>query len=206
MTNSIFLSASIPKPGRGHFFETADPYLIQSAVRELLLVSLGRRHIVWGGHPSITPMVWAMCEVLGVQYARAVTLYQSRFFKERFPKENLKFGNVIYTEESCDQTESLYLMRRRMFQEQRPGVAVFIGGMEGILDEYALFKELLPRSRVITVAAAGGAARDLAVQLNHPVDNFSTNLDFATYFYEHLGIDPSEERGASSVPGDESGK
>ena len=57
----IFLSASIPVQGRGNFFESADPFLIQFAVRELMTVCLGRRRIVWGGHPAITPMIWAVC-------------------------------------------------------------------------------------------------------------------------------------------------
>ncbi|MFZ6672271.1 hypothetical protein ACO0J9_29755, partial [Pseudomonas aeruginosa] len=50
----IFLSASVPRPDRGNFHETADPFLIQFAVRELMTVALGRRQIVWGGHPAIT--------------------------------------------------------------------------------------------------------------------------------------------------------
>ncbi len=62
---SIFLSASVPIEGRGNFYETANPFLIQFAVREFLTVCLGRRHIVWGGHPAITPMVWSVCEDLG---------------------------------------------------------------------------------------------------------------------------------------------
>ena len=73
---AIFLSASVPVVGRGDFYESADPFLIQTAVREFVSVALGRRLIVWGGHPAITPMVWAVCEDLGVSYASAVVLYQ----------------------------------------------------------------------------------------------------------------------------------
>ena len=84
--NAIFLSASVPVIGRGTYFQTADPFLIQLAVRELMTLALGRRRIIWGGHPAITPMVWAVCEDLGVNYSDAVVLYQSRFFEELFPK------------------------------------------------------------------------------------------------------------------------
>lgn len=84
--STIFLSASVPVVGRGNYFESADPFLIQMAVRELLTLALGRRRIVWGGHPAITPMVWAVCEDLGVPYSNAVVLYQSRFFEEIFPE------------------------------------------------------------------------------------------------------------------------
>lgn len=84
--SAIFLSASIPVPGRGTYYEDADPFLIQFAIRELLLVALGRRLIVWGGHPAITPMVWSVCEDLGVQYAQSVMLFQSKNFQEFFPE------------------------------------------------------------------------------------------------------------------------
>jgi hypothetical protein len=68
---AVFLSASVPVMGRGNFYETADPFLIQSAVREFVTAVLGRRLIVWGGHPAITPMVWAVCEDLGVSFGVA---------------------------------------------------------------------------------------------------------------------------------------
>ena len=32
-TSEIFLSASIPVKGRGIFYETSDPFLIQTAIR-----------------------------------------------------------------------------------------------------------------------------------------------------------------------------
>ena len=82
--NAVFLSASVPVPGRGNYYETANPFLIQTAVREFVTTALGRRLVVWGGHPAITPMVWAVCEDLGVEFAKAVVLYQSSFFKDIF--------------------------------------------------------------------------------------------------------------------------
>lgn len=94
----IFLSASIPVQSRGDYFESANPFLIQFAVRELLTVCLGRLQIVWGGHPAITPMIWAICEDIGVEYANAVILYQSKFFDEQYPEENKHFNNVIYVD------------------------------------------------------------------------------------------------------------
>ena len=96
--NAIFLSASVPVIGRGDFFKTAEPFLIQLAVREFLTLALGRRRIIWGGHPAITPMVWAVCEDLDVNYTDSVVLYQSKFFEELFPEENKHFGNVKFLE------------------------------------------------------------------------------------------------------------
>ena len=114
--DAIFLSASIPKPGR-EYHGTADPLLIHAAIRALLLLVLGRRHIVWGGHPSITPLVSAACDGLGVHYADAVTLYQSRFFQNDFPAENSRFGNMVLVDAEADMTASLQALRTRMFAD-----------------------------------------------------------------------------------------
>ncbi|MGR5096951.1 hypothetical protein ACPV5O_26745 [Vibrio maritimus] len=78
MSSSVQFFAT--SPGRGHYYETADPFLIQGAVRELVIASVRRYKIVWGGHPAITPMIWSICEDLGANYSDSVVLYQSRFF------------------------------------------------------------------------------------------------------------------------------
>ena len=186
----IFLSASIPVQGRGNFLESADPFLIQFAVRELMTVCLGRRRIVWGGHPAITPMVWAVCESLDVKYASAVRLYQSRFFEEWFPEENKLFRNVTFMPAvPNDRAASLDVMRRAMLSEPFDA-AVFIGGMEGIFDEYRIFKELHPKTKVIAVSAPGGAAMQLAKKLRQRNDG----IDFARLFHRRLSIGPTETR------------
>jgi hypothetical protein len=185
----IFLSASVPLPGRGDFYETANPFLIQFAVRELLTVCLGRRQIVWGGHPAITPMVWAVCEDLGVEYADAVLLYQSSFFQEEFPEENEFFSNVIYVEAEPDRVRSLQRMREKMLSEEFEA-AVFIGGMEGIFEEYEMFVKMHPGARVVAVDSAGGAAKQLAYKLNQIHDR----IDYARMFYKELNVDIAEQR------------
>ena len=91
VVNAIFLSASVPVAGRGSYYQTAEPFLIQLAVREFLTLALGRRRIVWGGHPAITPMVWAVCEDLGVEYADSVTLYQSKVLRGCFSRGEQAF-------------------------------------------------------------------------------------------------------------------
>ena len=187
--NQIFLSASIPEPGRGDFFETADPFLIQFAVRELLTVCLGRRRIVWGGHPAITPMVWAVCEDLGVKYAKSVSLFQSRFFKDLFPVENARFKNVTYVPAAVDKNSSLLQMRKAMLKG-RFEAAVFIGGMEGVLDEHALFRDLHPKTKTLPIATPGGAAATLPNRFPGDVDR----IDFARLFAERLNIDSQEPR------------
>ncbi|MDN2606124.1 hypothetical protein OB917_23310 [Klebsiella variicola] len=49
--DSIFLSASVPVNGRGDYYETADPFLIQCAVREFAIAVVRKMKIVWGGAP-----------------------------------------------------------------------------------------------------------------------------------------------------------
>jgi hypothetical protein len=194
---AIFLSASVPVIGRGDYFKTADPFLIQTAVRELMTLALGRRRIIWGGHPAITPMVWAVCEDLGVNYADAVVLYQSRFFEELFPEENKHFRNVNFFDAvEGDREASLLTMRRAMLSRSDLEAGVFIGGMEGLLAEHSLFTELNPSSKVLAVPSPGGAARQLAQTLDRLSEVDIADVDFAKLFYERLGINPVDTRTA----------
>lgn len=193
--NAIFLSASVPVPGRGKYYLSADPFLIQFAVRELITTVLGRRLIVWGGHPAITPMVWAACEDLGVDYRSSVVLYQSTFFADFFPDENRFFGNVEYVEHiPGDKGASLLLMRDAMLSRDDLSAAVFVGGMEGVVAEHDLFLRYHPGGRVLPVAAPGGAALELAVGMG--LANQLDSVDFSRMFHDALGIQPDEPRTA----------
>ncbi|MCK9199710.1 MAG: hypothetical protein M0P59_11340 [Gallionella sp.] len=191
---AIFLSASVPVPGRRNYFETADPFLIQFAVRELVIACLGRRHIVWGGHPAITPMIQAACKELGIDFGNAVTLYQSKFFEGRYPEENKDFDNIVYTEAvPGNLARSLLTMREAMISRDDLVAAVFIGGMEGVEIEYELFKLYHHNVPIIPVAATGGAARELATKIGVK-DTELDDVDFTNMFYEQLDIDPREDR------------
>lgn len=195
-TSAIFLSASVPVPGRGTYYQSADPFLIQFAVRELVTAALGRRLIVWGGHPAITPMVWAACEDLGVDYGRGVVLYQSTFFQDEFPEENKHFGNVQYIDHVPGNKEaSLLRMREAMLCRADLSAAVYIGGMDGLAAEHDLFVKYHPQAYVLPVAAPGGAARDLAVKLGIDEEK-REDVDFSRMFHDALGIAPNEPRTA----------
>lgn len=193
--SAIFLSASVPIIGKGNYYESADPFLIQSAVREFVTAALGRRLIVWGGHPAITPMVWAVCEDLGVNFARAVVLYQSKFFADIFPEENKRFGNVEYIDAiPNDREASLLRMREAMLSRLDLAAAVFIGGMEGVLEEYALFTRFHPGAKSLAVPAPGGAARQLAETLGGASETDLQDVDFARLFRVTLDLAPNERR------------
>ena len=184
--SAIFLSASVPVEGRGNYHETADPFLIQCAVRELVIAVIRDRQIVWGGHPAITPMIWRICEDLKVDYSKMVVLYQSRFFEDRFPEENKRFQNVQFIEKvNGDREASLLLMRVEMLSREDLGAAVFIGGMEGVEAEYDLFIKYHPKAKVLPVAAPGGAALHLAKKIG--VDEAKLHdVDFARLFHTEL--------------------
>lgn len=193
--DSIFLSAGVPVVGRGNFHETADPFLIQFAVREFVTAALGRRLIVWGGQPAITPMIWAICEDLGVDYSKAVVLYQSRFFADSFPEENGFFNNVEYTDTvPGDREASLLIMRTAMLSRKDLTTAVFIGGMEGILDEETMFRQFHPDAQVLSVPGPGGAARQLSERLGVTDSAELEDVDFAKLFYKSLNIAPNATR------------
>jgi hypothetical protein len=129
VTHAIFLSASVPDPKRApNFAATADAVAITAAVSALLHVTLGRRPLVWGGHPAITPMIWVVAQDLGVDYGRWVRLYQSNYFEDEFPEDNERFRNVRYTDSVAgDREQSLHALRTRMFTDVQYAAAVFIG-------------------------------------------------------------------------------
>lgn len=193
--SAIFLSASVPIIGRGNYYESADPFLIQSAVREFVTAALGRRLIVWGGHPAITPMVWAVCEDLGVNFARSVLLYQSKYFADIFPEENKRFGNVEYIDSVPNNREaSLLRMREAMLSRRDLAAAVFIGGMEGVLEEYGMFTKFHPGAKLLAVPAPGGAARQLAEKVGGVSKTNMQDVDFAKLFHVMLNLSPNEPR------------
>lgn len=191
---NIFLSASIPARGRGEYHLTADPYLIQYAVRELVITVLGRKRLVWGGHPAITPMILVACEDLGVNYTQSVTLYQTRHFQNIFPEGNAKFKNVVYTDDvDKDREKSLAEMRRRMFTDVEYYAAIFIGGMEGIEIEFDLLSAYQPSCKILAIGAPGGASRILAQKLNLS-DDLVNSINFTSIFHKYLDIKYNDVR------------
>lgn len=184
---TIFLSASVPLVDRGKYHETANPFLIQCAVRELIIAVIKEHKIVWGGHPAITPMIWSICEEMGVEYAKSVILYQSRYFEAWFPDENKRFGNVVYIDAvNNDKEQSLLALRNSMLSRTDLDAAVFIGGMDGSEEEFDLFKKFHPSAKILPVAATGGAAKLLADRVPEIKRSNLDTVDFAHMFFFEL--------------------
>ena len=191
--NAIFLSASIPTPGR-EFYGTADPLQIQLAIRALLALVLGRRHLVFGGHPSITPMIAAACDGLGLQFLDSVTLYQSRFYAKDFPEDNQRFGNKVIVDAGADAKSSLEILRRTMFTAHTYDGAVFVGGMNGVLHEHELFHRIHPGAAIVPVAETGAAAAALSKSLAFTELPEFTRANFTQLYIDKLGVSPVETR------------
>jgi hypothetical protein len=128
-------------------------------------------------------MVWEDADSLGA--ADSVYIYQSRLFVPNVPREAHFFqglNRLVWTPalppDAPDQDASLALMRdamivRRILDEghildptappEFPAYAagVFIGGMDGVEDEWALFRHHYPQTTALLVASTGGAARRL---------------------------------------------
>ena len=163
----IFLSASIPLADRdAKYFDTADNTAIRDAVIALARIVLPKAELVWGGHPSITPLIKLVLEKQQLRVEDHVTLYQSNFFAKFFPPENEYVEKIIRIDVLEDRASSLQLMRQKMIVENDFCAAIFIGGMEGVEDEYKLFKEAHPNVPIFPIASTGAASRILYVEEN----------------------------------------
>ncbi|MBW3197233.1 hypothetical protein [Marinobacter nauticus] len=200
MEDSIFLSASVPDPKRyPEFAETSNPVAITSAVRALVHVTLGRRVLVWGGHPAITPMIKVVAEEMDLDYGAWVKLYQSRYFEDQFPQDNEQFRNIVFTDNIENNLDkSLRHMRERMFSENNFKAAVFVGGMAGIIDEFELFEQLQPGKNIIPVLSTGGATLNVAKKINEKLgDDLANDLDYVRLFHRKLELSEREDRFSS---------
>jgi hypothetical protein len=190
---AIFLSASVPT--RAPYDADCRPQEIQAAINALALVVLGRKKLVWGGHPAITPLLWSAAQAVGVECTEAVELFQSRLFEKVLPAENKHFAHVTMVDAvGTDQEASLLAMRKAMLASTTFEAAVFIGGMHGILDEHKLFTQYWPDAVCIPIAQTGGATAQLADQLQFKPPEDLAPLDFVALLYRGLGIRPSQKR------------
>lgn len=160
---NIFLSASIPLQERDpQYIETADIIAIRDAVIALTTVVLPRYRLIWGGHPSITPLIYHVMEKLKLNIQEHVILYQSRFFEKYFPKDNNKFKNIVLTDIIDDDRGcSLLHMRQRMLDDYEFAAGIFIGGMEGVEEEYDMFIKKHHNAIILPIASTGAAARKI---------------------------------------------
>jgi hypothetical protein len=173
----LFLSASVPDDtkeyaGCERHRETARPQWIRDAVLALARAAFTRGFdIVSGAHPSISPMLLSVASEFPVLTPPRVAVFQSDFFLGRFPRETLELtdpslglGQLVAIPRASDQAASLASLRQAMFERRGLCAAIFVGGMNGLVDEAALFKRHNPTLPTYSVASTGGAALDLLDQ------------------------------------------
>ena len=161
----VFLSASFPSGKRGEEVRPFDASGIADAVTAIVrAVLLNRGKLLFGGHPTITPLVLMIGTELRVN--RAVDIFQSEWFREQITRETWRLpesdvGTIHWTHRCKSLEESLVEMRTQMLRSVLPVGAVFVGGMSGIWAEYELVGSLRPGIPRIPVAGPGGAAARL---------------------------------------------
>jgi hypothetical protein len=190
---TVFLSASVPSHAAAARYRRS-PHLhlqIQEAVVSLAraVFAAGGR-LVFGGHPAISPLV----AMVAGEYIRPrlvdghpdpaevpIIIYQSRAFEGSLPEDTLmmfraSYAALVWTEavggERLDPRGprpfcplSLRHMRERMLRETNPAAMVCIGGMEGVEEELAVFRELRDRAPIYLFGETGGAAALLGDQV-----------------------------------------
>lgn len=184
---NIFLSASVPLPDRDpKYHDTADIIAIRDAVVSLASVILPTHRLIWGGHPSITPIIYHVIYRLGLNVQDHVTIFQTKFFEHIFPEDNNQFENVIQTENMGEKDSSLLIMRNAMFSYCKYEAGIFIGGMDGVEAEFELFKEFHPTAKLLPMASTGAAAK--LIYNKYDFDNIRLLNDYAysSFFKDNL--------------------
>lgn len=198
---AVFLSASVPSRARAeryHVVPGAGPQLEEAALRVAGAVFQAGGTLVFGGHPSISPLIGYLCaqyqlpepaeaaiaaRTLRESTGPRVVLWQSEAFRDTWAEPSRRLatmpgvtvrwtpaidGELFDTSRlgSPQCQKSLAHMREAMIEATAPVAMVAIGGMEGIEDEFEIFRKLRETAPVYALPSTGGAARILAE--NHP--------------------------------------
>jgi len=197
----VFLSASVPDPTRDRrYFETGNSIAVRDAVIALVNVVLPKTRLVFGGHPAITPMVKWVAD--GMRAFDRVRMFQSKYFREHYLKDISVFRYEEVEAAPEGREASLLKMRGAMLSSEKSfSAAFFVGGMEGVEQEYEMLKALQPAVPRFPVATTGAAAQflwsredDLIAQMSSPLrevrrrqlDDLKTKTSYLALFTKLL--------------------
>lgn len=187
MIGKVFLSASIPVEGRPYYGTTIDEAIVNAVLSFTRYCAENNIPFYFGGHPAITPLVWDVAKHFSEDVNGLITIYQSEVFKRHTPKEVEYYKNVVWTPEGNDVCASVVNMRREMFCREKTLCAVFVGGMDGVVEEYKMLKEMSPETKIIPIKSVGGASAIIYEQ-EHCVDmELANSFAFAQMFKRLLG-------------------
>jgi hypothetical protein len=169
----VFLSAAMPEPDPAIDPAVSNERMYSFIAAFVGAVLSGKGSIVFGGHPTITPVVHRVVKEAGLP--AALHLHQLLRFKGMTPPEvddREVFADVTWHGIQNPPTiqdgigDELGLMRDAMVQSA--DAAVFLGGKRqglggrpGILDELERFRAAHPNGRAHLVGFLGGATEEL---------------------------------------------
>lgn len=161
------------------FVEHAEPLRIREAIAHLCRFAFSRDlGIVFGGHPAISPLLLEAASRFSPEHSERteapprprVVIFQSLLYVGRIPPATLALANwqcgtLLWTrpepEDAPSDEASLTTMRVAMIGSPGLLAGLFIGGMEGLMEEARLFHRRHPDAPMYAVGSTGSAAARL---------------------------------------------
>lgn len=210
---TILLSASVPADKRSEKYQEKYTRIKNAQIQiEEAVIGLSRNifqargKIVFGGHPSISPLVAMVATEFKIKKGienferneiseKPINIYQSKAYENVIPKEttglySMGYSEIIWTEavegeqfnyriNNIPQCEKSLEQMRTQMMEGDVDALVCIGGMEGVEKEFALFRELHPNKPIYVLKTTGGASKLLADEF--PEDDMVNVIDSIDY-------------------------
>jgi hypothetical protein len=161
----IFLSASGNGFKHGKNLPLVETTEVEKAVLTFIRFFATQTLIVFGGHPTISPLV--ECGLRGLD-GYQITKYRSAYFKNYLSDCHHTFKNVVTSPAGLCESDSLTILRNQMLKEKAFNAAVFIGGGEGVTEEYSLFCQRHPTALIFPIPNTGGAAYNIFQKIKNP--------------------------------------
>ena len=164
----IFLSAAMPDEDQRDVAAASLPPFLVTFVQTMF--ELGAT-VVFGGHPSVTPLIHKAINEFAIEGSGAVELHQAKYFLRRseLPKEvkdRRVFREVVWHGSGEDLVNDLAALRAGMINSGI-NAAVFVGGKvkstrgdprPGVVDEYEQFRAACPDGPAFILGLGEGAA------------------------------------------------
>lgn len=179
----IFLSASVPQNLVGTN-KAQSMFDLMVALVGWILSSSGT--LVFGGHPSITPLIHRVANLVGIESPQ-IRLFQLNRFRDVVPPEvndkkvfqTIRWLGAPRNDRSTLTTE---LGRMRAEMTRTAGAGIFIGGKTGqysgdkpgIRDEYERFLKYHPKGPVYLVGMFEGESLNI---INNPDEKHRSRLN-----------------------------
>ena len=169
---TVLLSASFPSGEGGKAFEPYDVDAIADAVSTFVrAIFFANGRLSFGSHPTITPQV--LLAASEYDQRGVVDVFFSEEYVDKMSSETVRLIDggygILY------KVPDVPTLRQRMMTTNLVA-GVFIGGMEGVVEEFHLFREKFPGRPCIPIAGPGGAARRLANEVADFPDQLRAQL------------------------------